>query len=263
MPPVRPPASVFRIVSTVSCPGVTMISSETPRNAMKFGTRHSSRSSHGPTCAFTHCGSQAGPNAWRTSGVSPLARGDRTGRLDRCRQQNLDLLAEVPSAERQVSDFGHDDDLPEWPDHGRQRAGELPRTAWIGGRDRRHEADQERTGQDRCSSDANSHLGPPSVPAARPWYDRPQLVHSRGVPINPTRHEPRRPPGRREASPSRPKESAGLSAADAIVARTKPGMPGSVAGELRGATIDQCETTTWRPSHRISRPPSTLALPIT
>src|SRR5439155_9149174 len=69
--------------------------------------------------------SQTGPNAWRTSGVSLSARDDRTGRLDRCRQQNLDLLAEVRSTERQVSDFGHDDDLPEWPDHGRQRAGEL------------------------------------------------------------------------------------------------------------------------------------------
>src|SRR5438552_11774199 len=237
MPPVRPPASVFRIVSTVSCPGVTMISSETPRNAMKFGTRHSSRSSHGPTCAFTHCGSQAGPNAWRTSGVSPLARGDRTGRLDRCRQQNLDLLAEVPSAERQVSDFGHDDDLPEWPDHGRQRAGELPCTAWIGGRDRRHEADQERTGQDRRSSDANSHLGPPSVTGGETMV-RPTSIGSLT---------------RRSDQPT----------ADSIVAKTKPGIPGGVAEELRGATIDQCETTTWRPSHRISRSPSTMALPIT
>ena len=32
-PPRRPPASVFRIVSAVSRPGVTMTRSETPRNA--------------------------------------------------------------------------------------------------------------------------------------------------------------------------------------------------------------------------------------
>jgi hypothetical protein len=39
MPPRRPAAIVFLIVSAVSCPGVTITSADTPRNASSVATR--------------------------------------------------------------------------------------------------------------------------------------------------------------------------------------------------------------------------------
>jgi hypothetical protein len=82
---------------------------------------------------------------------------ERAGALVGGREEDLDFLTEVPSAERQVADLRDNDGLPKRTRDFCHRARELCSAARVAGDHRRHEAAKENSREDKRSCDTNSH----------------------------------------------------------------------------------------------------------